>query len=140
MPAKTKLKAGCGVAAVFGAGFLCGVVVFFVFLIRIIPLSEGWRDEESKEFVMNHLASRLKLTEEQIATIEPIVHEALDQRYDRRKTYVEADIKLTGEALSAMLPELDDEQKEKAHQMFGNWKEGKKRLVMPRDEAEASAD
>ncbi len=131
MPEKTKLKAGCGVAMVFGTGFLFGALALFLFLIRIIPLSEGWRDEESKEFVMNHLANRLDLTEEQIPRIEPIVYEALDQRYDRRKTYLEADIDLTGEALSRMLPILSEEQKEKAKKVFENWKKGKQKLILP---------
>jgi hypothetical protein len=57
MDRKTKFKAGCGLLGVFGAGFLCGAVALFVFLVRIIPLSEGWRDEESKEFVTDHLAT-----------------------------------------------------------------------------------
>ena len=131
MAKKTKLKAGCGLVMVFGTGFLFGALALFILLIRIIPLSEGWRDEESKEFVMNHLVNRLDLTEEQILQIEPIVYEALDQRYERRKTYLEADIDLTGKALSKMLPILSEEQKEKAKKAFENWKKGKQKLLLP---------
>lgn len=132
MAEKTKLKAGCGLVMVFSTGFLFGALALFILLIRIIPLSEGWRDEDSKEFVMNHLANRLDLTEEQIPEIEPIVYDALDQRYDRRKTYLETDIDLTGKALSEILPILTEKQQEKAKQVFENWKKGKKRLLMPR--------
>ena len=133
MAEKTKLKAGCGLMMVFGTGFLLGALTLFILIARIVPLSEGWRDDESKEFVMNHLANRLDLTEEQIPQIEPIVYEALDQRYQRRKTYLKADIELTGQALSKMLPILSDKQKEKAKQIFENWKKGKERLIMPAD-------
>ena len=134
MAKKTKLKAGCGLVMVFGTGFLFGALALFILLIRVIPLSEGWRDEESKEFVMNHLANRLDLTEEQIPEIEPIVYDALDQRYERRKTYLEADIDLTGKALSNMLPLLTEEQEKKAKQMFENWKKGKQKLILPRSD------
>jgi len=136
MAEKTKLKAGCGLVMVFGTGFLFGALVLFIIIVRVVPLSEDWRNEESKEFVMNHLANRLDLTEEQIPKIEPIVYEALDQRYDRRKTYLEADIGLTGKALSKMLPILSDKQKEKAEKVFENWKKGKERLTMPPDDAD----
>ena len=129
MDRKTKLKAGCGLFAVFGAGFLCGAVGLFLFLVRIIPLSEGWRDEESKEFVTDHLAGQLDLTDEQLAEARPLFHAALDQRYERRKTYVNEDIALTGEALSKVLPILTDAQKEKAKSIFQRWKLGKERFT-----------
>lgn len=127
---KTKLKAGCGLFMVFGAGFLCGVIVLFFFLIKIIPLSEGWRDEESKEFVIDHLANRLALTEEQLVEARPIVFEALDERYAHRKTYVEADIELTRAAFEELKPHLTPEQIEKASQIFENWVKGKQRFVL----------
>jgi hypothetical protein len=130
MAERTKLKAGCGLVMVFLAGALCGAVVLFLVIVKVIPLSEGWRDEESKEFVVNHLANRLSLTEEQIAEATPIIHEALEERYNHRKVYVEADIELTRSALEKMKPILDEKQQEKAKQMFENWKNGKKRFLM----------
>lgn len=129
MVTKTKLKAGCGVAAVFGAGLLCGAIALFLFLIRIIPLSEGWRDEESKEFVTKHLASQLNLTDEQIEQIKPIVSEVLDLRYQTRRTYVLADIELTGSGFEKVMPLLTETQKEKAKKEFETWKKGKERFT-----------
>lgn len=129
MERKTKLKAGCGLLAVFGAGFLCGAVALFLFIVRIIPLSEGWRDEESKEFVTDHIASQLKLGEEQVEEARPLIHAALDERYERRKAYVEEDIELTGKALSKILPLLSEEQREKARKVFERWKKGKQRFL-----------
>lgn len=130
MASRTKLKAGCGLTMVFAAGFLCGAIALFLVLVKVIPLSEGWRDEASKEFVLNHLANQLKLTDEQIDRIKPIVHEALEERYTHRKTYVEADIELTKGAFERIRPILDDKQQEKARRMFSNWRDGKKRFLM----------
>lgn len=127
---KTKLKAGCGLFMVFAAGFLSGAIVLFLLLVKIIPLSEGWRDEESKQFVIDHLSSRLSLTEEQLERARPIVYEALDQRYAHRKVYVEADIELTRAAFEELKPILTPEQREKATGMFENWRNGKKRFLL----------
>lgn len=129
MERKTKLKAGCGLLAVFGAGFLCGAVALFLFIVRIIPLSEGWRDEESKEFVTDHIASQLKLSGEQVEEARPFIHTALDERFERRKAYVKEDIELTGKALSKILPLLSEEQREKARKVFERWKKGKERFL-----------
>ncbi len=131
MGKKTKFKAGCGVASVFGAGFLCGAIALFIIIVKIIPLSEGWKDEESKEFVINHLANRLKLTEEQVKDVTPIVRSALDERYAHRKVYIEADIELTREALKEMQPLLTDEQKIRSDKMLNEWIKGKKRFLLP---------
>lgn len=129
MDRKTKWKAGCGLGAVFGAGFLGGAVALFLLLMRIIPLSEGWRDDESKAFVTNHLANQLDLTPEQLEKVRPIVHAALDQRYARRQAYVKEDVALTGEGLSEILPILTEPQQEKARRIFQRWKKGKERLA-----------
>ncbi len=131
MDRKTKFKAGCGLVAVFGAGFLCGAVALFLFLVRVIPLSEGWRDKESKEFVTKHLASQLQLDEAQLEQARPLIHAALDERYERRKAYVKEDIDLTGKALSKILPLLTESQQEKAHRVFQRWKKGKERFTGP---------
>ena len=130
MAGKTRLKAGCGVVSVFAAGFLCGALALFLFLVKIIPLSEGWRDEESKEFVLEHLAGRLELTEEQIAEVKPVVYEALEERYRHRREYVEADITLTGEAFDRIRPILNERQEAKAEKMFANWTKGKQRFLL----------
>ena len=131
MGKKTKFKAGCGVASVFGAGFLCGVIVLFIIIVKIIPLSEGWKDEESKEFIINHLASKLKLSEEQVDDVTPAVRKALDKRYAHRKVYIEADIELTKKSFEEMKPMLDAEQQARAKKMFEEWKKGKKRFLLP---------
>lgn len=131
MGKKTKFKAGCGVASVFGAGFLFGAIALFILIVKIIPLSEGWKDEESKEFVINHLASKLKLTDEQIEEATPIVWRALDKRYAHRKDYTEADIELTKIAFEEMEPLLSEEQQIKATKMFEGWQDGKKRFLLP---------
>jgi len=129
MATKTKLKAGCGVAAVFGAGILCGALALFLFLVRIIPLSEGWRDDESKAFVTRHLSRQLDLTEAQVAKVKPVVSEVLEARYRHRKSYVESDIEITGEGFERILPILVDKQKERAKKIFVNWKKGKERFT-----------
>ncbi len=126
---KTKLKAGCGLFMVFGAGFLCGVIILFLLLVKIIPLSEGWRDEESKEFVIEHLSNRLDFTDDQLEQAKPIVYDALDERYAHRKVYVGADIELTRLAFEKLKPILTPEQQEKAARMFENWKNGKEHLL-----------
>ncbi|MDF2376993.1 MAG: hypothetical protein P1U81_12170 [Verrucomicrobiales bacterium] len=130
MAKRTKLKAGCGLVSVFLVGVFCGAFVLFFLLVKVVPLSEGWRDEESKEFVLNHLANRLKLTDEQIEKIRPIAFSALDERYARRKVYVDADIAITGKAFEEMREILDDAQEKKAEEMFENWKKGKERFLL----------
>jgi len=129
MATKTKLKAGCGVAAVFGAGLLCRALALFLCLVRIIPLSEGWRDEESKAFVTRHLARQLDLTEDQVAQVKPVVSEVLEARYRHRKTYVESDIEITGDGFEKILPILTDKQRERAKKIFANWKKGKEHFT-----------
>lgn len=126
---RTKLKAGCGLISVFLVGVCCGALGLFFILVKVIPLSEGWRDEESKEFVLNHLANRLDLTEEQVGEIRPIVFAGLDERYDKRKDYVAADIQITGEAFGEMRTFLTEEQISEATKMFENWKKGKERFL-----------
>jgi len=131
MGKKTKFKAGCGVATVFGAGFLCGAIALFTLIVKIIPLSEGWKNEESKEFVINHLANKLKLRDEQIEEATPIIRRALDERYAHRKVYTEADIELTRIAFEEILPLLSEAQQIRAKKMFEGWKDGKKRFLLP---------
>ncbi|MDF1656399.1 MAG: hypothetical protein P1U58_02235 [Verrucomicrobiales bacterium] len=130
MAKRTKLKAGCGLVSVFFVGALCGALVLFFILVKVIPLSEGWRDEESKEFVLNHLANRLKLTEAQIEQIRPITFSALDERYEHRKRYVDSDVEITGRAFEEICEVLENEQVEKAEKIFERWKQSKERFLI----------
>jgi len=133
MPVKPKLKAGCGLLCVFAAGFLCGVIAFFAFLTWIIPLSEGWKDVESKDFVTEHIADELGLTDEQLEQARPIVHETLDQRFRRRKAWVESDIELMQEGLEKLEPILTETQRERARELYRRWKERKERFLLPKE-------
>ena len=76
-----------------------------------------------------HLNKQLKLSQEQLQQVRPLIHAALDERYERRKAYVKEDIALTGAALSKVLPILTDAQKEKAKEVFQRWKKGKERFL-----------
>lgn len=129
MPLNPRFKAGCGITAVFGAGFLIGAICLFVLLIWIVPLSEGWRADESKEFITNHLARQLELTPEQIKEAKPIIFEALDQRNRARKAFIDEDIALTAAAFEEIKPILTKEQQEKAATMLKRWETGKRRMV-----------
>ncbi|MBP83201.1 MAG: hypothetical protein CMO61_05075 [Verrucomicrobiales bacterium] len=126
---KTKLKAGCGIAMVFGAGFACGAIALFTTIMWIVPLSEGMREDESKQFITKHIAKQLELTEEQLKLAKPIIHAAIDQRNNRRREFVEADIKLTGEAFKEMKGILNQEQIKMGVTMLERWKQGKTRLI-----------
>ena len=126
---KTKLKAGCGIAMVFGAGFACGAIALFTTIMWVVPLSEGMRDDKSKQFITKHIARQLDLTEEQLKGAKPIIHAAIDQRNNRRREFVEADIKLTGEAFKEMKGILNQEQIKMGATMLERWKRGKTRLI-----------
>ena len=136
MPVKPKLKAGCGLFFVFAAGFICGVIAFFAFLVWIIPLSEGWKDERSKQFVTDHIADELELTDEQREEARPIIHETLDRRYRRRKDWVQSDIELMREGLEKLEPILTDDQRERARELYRDWKERKGRFLLPQEKGE----
>ncbi|MEM1440787.1 MAG: hypothetical protein AAGF67_00490 [Verrucomicrobiota bacterium] len=130
MAKRTKIKAGCGLVSVFLIGAFCGALFLFFVLVKVIPLSEGWRDEESKQFVLEHLVNRLEITDEQITKLRPIVYKALDERYEHRKVYVNSDIEITKAAFEEMKPFLNDEQIERAKKMFENWRKGKERFLL----------
>jgi len=129
----TRLKAGCGLLLVFSAGFLCGVIALFVLLVRVIPLSEGWKAEESKRFITNHLARRLALSDEQQKIIRPLIHEGLDERWRIRKEYLLRDRDLVEERMKEVERHLDEEQKERVREGVDNWWKGKQMLVMPKE-------
>ncbi|NNE93213.1 MAG: hypothetical protein HKN23_16340 [Verrucomicrobiales bacterium] len=124
--------AGCGVVVVFALGFFTGLISLLVFLGWLIPLSEGWKSEESKKFVAQHLANQLELTDEQRQEIEPIVREALDERWEMRRTYFEENRKLIRDKYLPRVEEfLTDEQKEKARRMLDRWWKEKSFRVEP---------
>ena len=139
MARKTKLKAGCGIALVFSAGFLCGIIAIFLLLANVIPKSERWKDSESKEFVANHIANQLKLTEEQREVIRPIFDAALEKRWSVRKTYLLEDRDLVKAAFDEIRPHLDEWQKGKAEKLYENWWNGKKRLLGPEEKVEVNS-
>lgn len=126
---KTKLKAGCGLIAVFGAGAFFGAAALFLLLVRVIPLSEGWRDDESKEFVTKHLARQLDLEPGQVERVRPLVAEALDRRYERRRAYMKEDIAHVEATLAGLDPILTEAQREKARKVFEQWRKGKQRFL-----------
>ena len=87
------------------------------------------REDESKQFITKHITKQLELTEEQLKLAKPIIHAAIDQRNDRRREFVEADIKLTGEAFKEMKGILNQEQIKMGVTMLERWKQGKTRLI-----------
>ncbi|MCB1063798.1 MAG: hypothetical protein KDN20_12850 [Verrucomicrobiae bacterium] len=123
MKLNPKIKAGCGVLTVFGLGFGIGVISLLFVIAKVVPLSEGWKSQESKEFVANHIANRLKLTEEQRVEVRPIVEEALESRWTLRREYLMEDRRLMEEVF---LPKIDqlltEEQRERARQMLERWR------------------
>tara|TARA_R110000850_G_scaffold36847_2_gene97059 strand:- start:1958 stop:2362 length:405 start_codon:yes stop_codon:yes gene_type:complete len=129
MAEKTKLKAGCGIAMVFIAGSLCGAITLFLTLMWIVPLSEGWKGDESKSFITRSVARQLELTEKQISQARPVISSALDERVGHRKTFIEADITLTTAALEELKPILSEEQITKAEAMLRRWSKGKRKIV-----------
>ncbi|MCB1079049.1 MAG: hypothetical protein KDM64_14605 [Verrucomicrobiae bacterium] len=127
-----KIKAGCGVVAVFGLGFLLGGLCLLFVILKIVPLSEGWKSDRSKEFVANHLANQLDLTDEQRVQLRPIVDEALERRWKLRRDYLMEDQRLLNEEY---FPEvaalLTDKQKEKARKLLERWKRDQKFKIDP---------
>jgi len=128
---KTKVKAGCGIGLVFAAGFLAGAISLFALIIYIIPRADGWRDEESKDFVTRHLTKRLDLTEEQAAQARVLIHDSLDRRYALRRDYLLDDQALIEKGYETLRPGLTPEQQEKAERMLKRWTSEKQRLLLP---------
>lgn len=118
-----KVKAGCGVITVFGLGFVAGVIVLLIFIVKVIPLSEGWKSDESKAFVTRQISKQLKLTEEQQEQVRPIVDEALESRWALRREYLLEDRRLLEEEFFPRIGELlDDEQRERGRKMLQRWR------------------
>ena len=101
-----KVKAGCGVITVFGLGFGAGVITLLILIVKEIPLSEGWKSDESKAFVTRQISNQLKLTEEQAAEVRPIVEEALEARWALRREYLLEDRGRLLLAIQHLLPRM----------------------------------
>ncbi len=126
---KTKLKAGCGIAMVFGSGFLCGGLALACLLFWYVPLSEGWKKDESKQFITNHIANRLDLTEEQLEQARPIIHAAIERRYQRLGNFAHFDSQVRTEAFEKLKLILNEEQIATGEKMLERWNRSNQRRI-----------
>ena len=127
-----KIKAGCGVFTVFGLGFALGAFCLLLVIFKVVPLSEGWRSQRSKDFVARHFQRQLDLDDEQLARFRPLLDEALDRRWEMRRDYLLKDRQLLEDEYFPKLEEfLSDEQKEKAQKMLQRWREAQQFKVAP---------
>ena len=123
MKISPKFKAGCGVLTVFGLGFFLGALALLFFFVKLVPLAEGWKSEESKAFIAERFANQLGLDEAQRAQFEPIVREALERRWALRREYLLRDMAMVeDEFLPRVDPILDETQREKARKMLERWR------------------
>ena len=123
MKISPKIKAGCGVVLVFGLGFFLGAMALLFFIVRIVPLAEGWKSEESKAFIAERFSNQLDLTEAQRAEFEPIVREALERRWSLRREYLLKDMAMVEEEfLPRVDPILTEPQRQKARKMLERWR------------------
>ena len=126
---KTKLKAGCGIVMVFGSGFLCGGLALACLLFWYVPLSEGWKKDESKQFITKHIANRLDLTEEQLEQARPIIHEAIEKRYQRLSSFASFDSQVRVDAFEELKLILNDDQIATGEKMLERWNRGNERRI-----------
>ncbi|MDF1811729.1 MAG: hypothetical protein P1V20_05930 [Verrucomicrobiales bacterium] len=129
MPLPPKIKAGCGAATLFFAGVLCGIIGVFVLLALIIPRSEGWEKEDSRQFLAKHFSKRLKLTEEQKEKLTPGFNEFLNQRWALRSGYIKADRKILEDYLKSVEPELSPDQVKRSKEVMDHWWKEKRKLI-----------
>lgn len=127
---KTKLKAGCGVVALFGLGYVFGVVSLFILISVIVPLSQGWKSEASKKFIADHLANQLKMTEEQREELRPLVNEFLDRRWELRRDYLKGSLTVMEQEY---LPRIDglltEEQRVEVRKIFDRWRKENQAMI-----------
>ena len=120
---KTKLKAGCGVVTIFGLGYVLGVISLFILIAVIVPLSEGWKSEASRNHIANQLANQLKMTDKQRGQVRPIVNEFLDRSWDLRRDYLKESERLREEKYLPQIDELlTEEQKERLRIVQEKWR------------------
>lgn len=118
------IKAGCGVISILGTGFVAGAVSLFVFIVINVQKSENWNTRESKNFLGNHFAKKLNLTEEQREKFQPIVDEILERRWKTRRDYIEGDISMIEDEFLPRLKEfLTPDQQVKARKMIDKWRQ-----------------
>lgn len=118
-----KIKAGCGVFAVFGLGFVIGGFSLLFIIVKVVPLAEGWKTEQSKEFVAEHFANRLKLTDAQREEFRPIVYEALERRWALRREYLLKDLVMMEEEFLPKIDSLlDESQRQEARKILERWR------------------
>ena len=114
---------------VFGSGFLCGGLALACLLFWYVPLSEGWKKDESKQFITNHIASRLDLSEEQLEQARPIIHEAIEKRYQRLGNFANFDSEVRADAFEELKLILNDEQIATGEKMLERWNRGNQRRI-----------
>lgn len=118
-----KVKAGCGVFAVFGLGFVIGGFSLLFVIAKVVPLAEGWKSEQSKEFVAEHFANRLKLSDNQREAFRPIVYEALERRWELRREYLLKDLAMMEEEFLPKIDALlDESQRRDARKILERWR------------------
>ncbi len=120
---KTKFKAGCGVVTIFSMGFVLGAITLLILIIVNAKKAEGWKTAASKEYVADHLANKLEMTDEQREQVRPLVNDFLDRRWELRRDYLKSSEKVMEEEY---LPRIDklltDTQKEKIRKILEDWR------------------
>ena len=132
MAIPNKLKAGCGVFAVFGLGVFLGALALLILIVRVVPLSEGWKTEESRQFIENHFAHKLQLTDEQREKFRPILEEVLERRWELRRQYLLDSKNLMEDETYPRISEfLTEEQRAKAQKILDRWNRVQKFKLEP---------
>ncbi len=126
-----KAKAGCGALLLFSAGMIMGVVALLAILIFLIPRSEGWKREESKEFLAQHFSRKLGLTEAQQTELRPGFDAYLDRRWELRRDYLKEDRRMLEEYFEEIKPSLNPDQIETGQTVIQRWWKSKQAMVMP---------
>ena len=118
-----KVKAGCGVISIFGLGFITGAVALFVIIVVNVQKSENWNTKESRNYLTNHFAKKLNLTEEQLTEFKPIVEEILERRWVLRRDYIEVNLSMIEDDFMPRMNEfLTEEQTAKAKVLTERWR------------------
>ncbi len=118
-----KIKAGCGVISLFGLGFVAGAVTLFVVIVINIHKTENWNTRESRNYLGNHFANKLEMTEEQRTKFQPIVDEILERKWENRRDYIEEDISMIEDKYLPRVNEfLTEDQQAKARELIDKWR------------------
>ncbi len=118
-----KVKAGCGVVSIFSLGFLAGAITLFVVIVINVKKAENWKTRESREYISNHFANKLDMTEEQRTKLQPIVDEILERRWEMRRDYIERDIAMVEEKYLPRINKfLTEKQQAKARKLIDKWR------------------